>query len=93
MFVGCTGLIHPSGFLPLVCGLYPFNSVVDVYQHSPIFQRLRQPDHFLGKCHVCEFRNLCGGSRARAFAVTGNPYAAEPDCVYQPAEWVVAESS
>jgi radical SAM protein len=84
MFVGHTGLIHPSGFMPLVCGMFPFNNVVDVYQHSPIFRRLRQPDTFEGKCGYCEFRNLCGGSRARAFNVTGNPYAAEPDCIHMP---------
>ena len=84
MFISHTGLIHPSGFMPLVCGMFPFNDVVSVYQHSPIFRRLRVPDTFDGKCGVCEYRNLCGGSRARAFNVTGNPYAAEPDCVYIP---------
>ncbi|QEH33330.1 Antilisterial bacteriocin subtilosin biosynthesis protein AlbA [Aquisphaera giovannonii] len=85
MFISHAGLIHPSGFMPLVCGMFPFNSVVDVYQNAPIFRRLREPDTFEGKCGYCEFRNLCGGSRARAFNVAGSPYAAEPDCVYQPA--------
>ncbi len=85
MFVSHTGLIHPSGFMPLVCGMFPFNDVVDVYQHSAIFRRLRTPDSFEGKCGHCEYRNLCGGSRARAYNVTGNPYAAEPDCIYVPA--------
>lgn len=88
MFVSHTGLIHPSGFMPLVCGMFPFNDVVEVYQRSPIFRRLRQPDTFEGKCGVCEFRNLCGGSRARAFNVNGNPYAAEPDCIYMPGNFV-----
>ena len=64
MFVSHTGLIHPSGFMPLVCGMFPFNDVIDVYQHSPIFRRLRTPDSFEGKCGYCEYRNLCGGSRA-----------------------------
>ncbi|MFO0891899.1 MAG: TIGR04053 family radical SAM/SPASM domain-containing protein [Isosphaeraceae bacterium] len=84
MFVSHTGLIHPSGFMPLVCGMFPFNGVVDVYQRSPIFRRLRLPDSFEGKCGYCEFRNLCGGSRARAFNVTGDPYAADPACIHQP---------
>jgi AdoMet-dependent heme synthase len=84
MFVSHTGLVHPSGFMPLVCGMFPFNSIVDVYQKSPIFRRLRDPDSFEGKCGYCEYRNLCGGSRARAFNVTGNPYIAEPDCIYIP---------
>jgi MoaA/NifB/PqqE/SkfB family radical SAM enzyme len=85
MFVSHTGLIHPSGFMPLVCGMFPFNDIVDVYQRSPIFRRLRIPDGFSGKCGYCEYRNLCGGSRARAYNVTGNPYAADPDCIYIPA--------
>jgi MoaA/NifB/PqqE/SkfB family radical SAM enzyme len=84
MFVSHTGLVHPSGFMPLVCGMFPFNNVVDVYQNAPVFRRLREPDRFEGKCGYCEYRNLCGGSRARAFNVTGNPYAAEPDCIYLP---------
>jgi MoaA/NifB/PqqE/SkfB family radical SAM enzyme len=84
MFVSHTGLIHPSGFLPLVCGMFPFNDVVEVYQRSPVFRRLRVPDSFEGKCGFCEYRHLCGGSRARAFNVMGNPYAAEPDCIYSP---------
>lgn len=87
LFVSHTGMIHPSGFLPMVCGMFPFNDVVDVYQRSPIFQRLRDADSFGGKCGVCEYRHICGGSRARAYAVTGDPYAAEPDCVYIPGAW------
>ena len=65
-------------------GKYPARSVVDVYQQAPLFRSLRDADRLKGKCGACEFRNACGGSRARAFAVTGDPLAAEPDCVYQP---------
>lgn len=85
MFVSHTGLIHPSGFLPLVCGMFPFNHPVKVYQHSPVFRRLRDANALEGKCRLCEYRHACGGSRARAYAVTGNPYAQEPDCNYVPA--------
>jgi radical SAM protein len=85
MFVGHTGLIHPSGFLPITCGLFPRNHVVDIYQRSPIFQGLRDANRLEGKCRECEFRTICGGSRARAYALTGNPYAPEPDCEYAPA--------
>jgi radical SAM protein with 4Fe4S-binding SPASM domain len=84
MFISHTGLIHPSGFLPIMCGMFPFNDPVVVYQDSPLFRRLRDADRLQGKCGVCEFRKICGGSRARAFAVTGNPFASEPDCVYTP---------
>jgi radical SAM protein len=84
MFVGHTGEIHPTGFLPVHCGQFPAQSVVEVYQNSPTFKMLRDSDQLQGKCGVCEFRNVCGGSRARAFGVTGNLMAAEPDCNYIP---------
>ena len=87
LFLSHSGMIYPSGFLPLLCGVFPFNNIVDVYQNAPIFRRLRDSDSFGGKCGVCDYRHLCGGSRARAFAVTGDPYAAEPDCVYVPPRW------
>lgn len=84
MFVSHTGTIHPSGFMPIICGMFPQQHVVQVYQESTIFRGLRNSDQLEGKCGACEFRNICGGSRARAYAVTGNPYAEEPDCSYLP---------
>lgn len=84
MFVSHTGMIHPTGFLPITWGVYPLQSVVDVYQNSPIFRGLRDADRLEGKCGLCEFRNVCGGSRARAYGVTGNVFAEEPDCNYIP---------
>jgi len=87
MFVSHTGEIYPAGFLPLRCGQVTKDSVVDVYQNHPTFQALRDPDRFKGRCGVCEYRHVCGGSRARAYAVTGDFLAAEPDCVYVPKAW------
>jgi MoaA/NifB/PqqE/SkfB family radical SAM enzyme len=58
--------------------------VVDTYQQHAMFRALRDPDRFHGKCGVCEYRGPCGGSRARAFAVYGDPLASEPDCAYEP---------
>jgi MoaA/NifB/PqqE/SkfB family radical SAM enzyme len=84
MFVSHIGEIYPAGFLPLVCGRFPSDSVVDVYQNHPTFLALRDPDRYRGNCGICEYRFLCGGSRARAYAVTGDPLGQEPDCVYQP---------
>jgi len=84
MFVGHTGLIYPSGFMPITCGQYPQENVVEVYQDSPIFQGLRDANRLEGKCGLCEYRTICGGSRARAYALTENPYAEEPDCLYIP---------
>ena len=84
MFVSHTGAVHPSGFLPVDCGSFPDSSVVDIYQNSTVFQSLRDPKLLHGKCGECEYHNLCGGSRARAYAVTGDLLAEEPDCIYQP---------
>jgi radical SAM protein len=87
LFVAHNGTIYPSGFLPIPAGAFPQDHVVEVYRKSPVFQSLRDPDRLEGKCGACEFRKICGGSRARAYAVTGNPLAQEPDCVYQPRGW------
>jgi len=84
MFVSHVGEIHPAGFLPLTCGQFPRDSVVNVYQNHPTFRSLRQPDQFGGKCGICEYHDVCGGSRSRAYALTGDPLAEEPDCVYTP---------
>ncbi len=84
MFISHTGEIFPAGFLPLCCGQFPADSLVDVYQNHPTFRALRDPDHFQGICGVCEYRYVCGGSRARAYAVTGDPLGPEPDCTYLP---------
>lgn len=84
MFVSHDGQIFPAGFLPLVCGRFPKDSVVDVYQNHPTFRSLRDPDRFRGKCGVCEYRRPCGGSRARAYALTGDPLESDSDCAYEP---------
>jgi radical SAM protein len=89
MFVSHLGEIYPSGFLPQLCGQFPHDSVVETYQRHPLFLALRDPNGFQGKCGICDYRFDCGGSRARAFAVTGNPLAAEPDCDFLPAGWDV----
>lgn len=83
MFVSHDGEIFPAGFLPLSCGRFPEDSVVEVYQKHPMFKALQNPDNFKGICGRCEYRYVCGGSRARAYALTGDPLEAEPDCVYQ----------
>ncbi len=87
MFVSHTGTVYPSGFLPIACGKFPEQSIVDVYQNAPTFRQLRDPLQLQGKCGDCEFNPVCGGSRARAYAVTGNVLAQEPDCGYIPRKW------
>lgn len=93
MFVSHKGEIYPAGFLPLECGRFPDDSVVEVYQNNPTFQALRDPDRFKGVCGVCEYRYACGGSRARAFAVTGDVLESEPDCILVTAEQASASAS
>jgi radical SAM protein len=87
MFVAHNGEIYPSGFMPIRCGVFPKDDVVETYQRSPLLQALRDAKRLKGKCGACEFRTLCGGSRARSYAVTGDPLAAEPDCAYIPPRW------
>lgn len=84
MFISHVGKIYPSGFLPVECGRFPRDRIVDVYQRDPLMQALREPENFDGKCAVCEFRKVCGGSRSRAYAETGNPLASDPACTYRP---------
>lgn len=84
VFISHIGDVQPSGFLPVAAGNVRERSVVDIYRNSPIFQQLRNPDLYKGKCGVCPYRNVCGGSRARAYAITGDYLASEPYCTYIP---------
>lgn len=84
MFVSHIGEICPSGFLPEVCGRFPSDDPVSVYQSHPLFTALRAPAGFTGKCGACGFNALCGGSRARALAMTGSATGSDPACAYQP---------
>ncbi|MFW6195621.1 MAG: TIGR04053 family radical SAM/SPASM domain-containing protein [Chloroflexota bacterium] len=81
-FISHTGQMQPSGFLPLTAGNVRRDDVVKMYRDSRLFRSLRDPSLLKGKCGRCPFNRICGGCRARAFAVTGDPFAAEPCCVY-----------
>jgi radical SAM protein len=87
VFIAHTGDVYPSGFLPLRVGSVRRNPLADIYRGAPLLRRLRDPGALRGKCGACEFRRLCGGSRARAFAVTGDPCAEDPLCAYRPRGW------
>jgi len=93
VFVSHMGEVFPSGFLPFSGGNVRSDSLSRIYRESPIFQQLRDPDQLGGKCGACEFRHICGGSRARAFATTGDPLAEEPCCSYVPKGYVAPEVS
>ncbi len=84
MFVSNTGDICPAGFLPLVAGNVRRDRIVDTYRNAPLFQALHDPSTFKGRCGVCEYHTVCGGSRARAFQATGNPLASDPLCQFVP---------
>ena len=83
VFISHLGDVYPSGFLPLKAGNVREHSLAEIYRNSPLFQSLRRTENLKGKCGVCEFREVCGGSRARAYAVTGDPFAEEPCCIWQ----------
>ena len=89
VFVSHAGEVFPSGFLPFAAGNIRSESLSQIYRESPIFQQLRDDSQLGGKCGACEFRHICGGSRARAFALTGDPLAEEPCCAYVPKNYTV----
>ena len=84
VFISHIGDVYPSGLLPIGAGNVRETRLRDIYRHSPIFQALRNPDGYKGKCGKCEYRYICGGSRSRAYAITGDYLESEPYCVYVP---------
>ena len=86
LFIDHLGQICPSGFLPIACGSVRTDSLVRIYREHTLFVRLRDSDRLEGKCGRCEFRQVCGGSRARAYYATGSPFGSDPLCAYEPAD-------
>jgi radical SAM protein with 4Fe4S-binding SPASM domain len=84
MFVSHVGDVQPSGFLPLTAGNVRTSSPVETYCHAPLFSRLRESTRFRGRCGRCDFREICGGSRARAYVASGDPLGEDPLCGYEP---------
>jgi len=84
VFVSHLGEVFPSGFLPVSAGNVRKHSLSELYRNSPLFTSLRNPANLKGKCGVCEFREICGGSRARSYAVSGDMFAEESCCAYVP---------
>ena len=85
VFISHIGEIQPSGFLPVTAGNVRTDDLATIYRTHPIFTALRNDDALGGKCGVCEYRRLCGGSRARAYGTGGDMFGAEPLCNYIPA--------
>jgi radical SAM protein len=84
MFVSNTGDVCPAGFMPIAVGNVRRDRVADIYRNAPLFRSLHDPAQFEGRCGICEYRVLCGGSRARAYEATGSPLGTDPFCTYEP---------
>lgn len=84
VFIDHVGEVYPSGFLPLKCGNVKDKSIIDIYRDNPHMKRMRDFSQLKGKCWACDYRDVCGGARSRAFGVTGDYMASEPYCVYVP---------
>ena len=83
-FISHQGEVYPCGYLPALAGDLRKQTFADVWENSPVFAQLRDVDNLKGKCGACEFKNVCMGCRARAYAVSGDFMDEEPFCVYQP---------
>lgn len=79
------------GSYPLTAGNIRTRSLADAYRNDPVFRDLRNPDLLTGRCGCCEYRSICGGSRSRAFAMTGDILASDPWCAYEPRGGAVSE--
>ena len=84
LYISHTGEVSISPFLPLTAGNVRYQPLSTVYRYGELFGAVRDEVNFKGKCGRCEFRTVCGGSRARAFALTGELFASDPLCAYQP---------
>ncbi|MEZ7897247.1 MAG: TIGR04053 family radical SAM/SPASM domain-containing protein [Flaviflexus sp.] len=91
VFINHVGQVTPSGFLDVPAGNVRDSSIVDIYRNSELFNGIRRADLLEGKCGMCEYKTVCGGSRSRAYNSTGNIYAEEPLCAYQPGTFPLAD--
>ena len=85
-FVSHVGIVQICGFLDVECGdvrQADFN-FAHIWETSPVFWEMRDTDGYHGKCGICEYRNVCGGCRARAYNITGDYLDSEPFCAYIP---------
>jgi radical SAM protein with 4Fe4S-binding SPASM domain len=84
VFVAHNGEVYPSGFLPITSGRVPTDKLTSIYRTNPLFLALRDSTKLKGRCGVCGYREICGGSRSRAFAELGDPFQEDPACCFVP---------
>ena len=92
-FVSHVGEVFPSGFFPLAVGNVRETPLAELYRNTQLMQKLRDPQLLGGRCGACQYADVCGGSRARAYAVHGDYFAEDPACLYQPPGWLPPTSS
>jgi AdoMet-dependent heme synthase len=93
IFISLLGDVFPSGYLPVKAGNILDTSLMEIYQNNQLFQSLRNRDHLKGRCGSCEYNKICGGSRSRAYAVSGDLLGEEPYCAYIPNSFPFIEAS
>ncbi|PYQ31755.1 MAG: radical SAM/SPASM domain-containing protein [Acidobacteria bacterium] len=84
MYISHAGDVRPSEFIPQSAGNLRYRSLSTIYRGSDLLVALRDPANLKGKCGRCDYRHVCGGSRARAWAMTGDLFASDPLCAYEP---------
>lgn len=90
IFVAYNGDVSPSGFLPIKLGNVREESLINIYRNNPLLLRIRRGEYG-GRCGMCEYRFICGGSRARAYAELGDPLGEDPACIYVPGTFNVLD--
>jgi radical SAM protein len=91
VFVAHDGIVQPSGFLPVAVGSVRQRPLSWWYAHSPLLRALRDPERLTGRCGICPYRTVCGGSRAQAYARTGDLFGEDPSCAYDPGNRVAGD--
>lgn len=84
MFIAQNGNVFPDGFLPQARGNVKEENIADIYWNDSMFEELRSKEFLKGKCGYCDYKEVCGGSRARAYAAYHDPLAEDPACIYMP---------
>jgi radical SAM protein with 4Fe4S-binding SPASM domain len=84
VFISHTGEVYPCASLPITGGNVRVQKLADIYRSSQIFTLLRDPRYLAGKCGECSFKQICGGSRARAYAINADMFREDPSCIYRP---------
>jgi radical SAM protein with 4Fe4S-binding SPASM domain len=92
-FISNQGEVYPCGYLPALAGDLKKRRFADIWENSVVFNELRDVNNLTGKCGCCEFRNVCMGCRARAYAATGDYLAEEPFCVHEPKSAALKEKN